>query len=111
MKILKYAALLVALLSMPVSAGTTVAKISQILLFDGGNLVYIYPVGGVREAPGCHGSNGDYISFSMDRPMAKEYLSLLMMAFASDKTVVFSTKDGCFDQSNSVTLNYFIVQS
>lgn len=110
MKIFKYAALLVILLSGSVSAGTTTAKISQILLFEGGNLVYVYPVGGVKEAPACHGGNGDYISFSMARPMAKEYLSMLMMAFAADRTVVFYTKNDCVDQSVSTTLNYFIVQ-
>jgi len=58
----------------------TLAKISKTLMFEDGNIVYIYPVGGVQNPPDCHGSNGDYLSFKISRPMAKEYLSVLMMA-------------------------------
>lgn len=94
--------------SIGLQANTT-AKIERILMFEGGNLVYIYPEGGVQEAPACHGSNGDYISFKMDRPMAKEYLSVLMAAFIAKKTVFFRTHGDCIDQSISDTLNYFAV--
>ena len=87
----------------------TIAKIDKILMFEGGNLVYIYPVGGVQNKPACHGSNGDYLSFSMARPMAKEYLSVLMMAFAMQKTVEFRTYGNCVDQSVSDTIMYFTV--
>ena len=76
---------------------------------EGGNLVYIYPVGGVQNKPDCHGSNGDYLSFSMARPMAKEYLSVLMMAFAMQKTVTFRTYRACVDQPVSDTIMYFTV--
>lgn len=76
---------LIMLFAASVQADTT-AKIDKILMYEGGNLVYIYPVGGVQNKPACHGSNGDYLSFSMARPMAKEYLSVLMMAFAMQKT-------------------------
>ncbi|RVT40511.1 hypothetical protein EMM73_19650 [Rheinheimera sediminis] len=37
-------------------AADTIAKIDSILMFEGGNLVYIYPVGGVQNKPACHGS-------------------------------------------------------
>ncbi|MDX1463942.1 MAG: hypothetical protein R3359_12865 [Marinirhabdus sp.] len=87
----------------------TVAKIEKILMYEGGNLVYIYPVGGVQNKPACHGANGDYLSFSMARPMAKEYLSVLMMAFAMQKTVEFRTYANCVDQSVSDTVMYFTV--
>ena len=91
------------------SLSDTAAKITQILMFEGGNIVYIYPEGGVRNPPPCHGSNGDYLSFSMGRPMAKEYLSVLMMAFAANKTVSFRTEGACIDQSISETIRYFSV--
>ena len=99
---------LIMLFAASVQADTT-AKIDKILMFEGGNLVYIYPVGGVQNKPACHGSNGDYLSFSMARPMAKEYLSVLMMAFAAQKTVAFRTKGACIDQSMSETIDYFTV--
>ncbi|GAB58217.1 hypothetical protein [Rheinheimera nanhaiensis] len=91
-----------------VQADTT-AKIDKILMYEGGNLVYIYPVGGVQNKPACHGSNGDYLSFSMARPMAKDYLSVLMMAFAMQKTVSFRTYRDCVDQPMSDTVMYFTV--
>jgi len=87
----------------------TVAKIEKILMYEGGNIVYIYPEGGVQNPPACHGSNGDYLSFKMDRPMAKEYLSVLMMAFTANKTVSFRTEGDCIDQSVSETITYFTV--
>jgi hypothetical protein len=71
----------------------------------------VYPKGGVQNPPPCHGSNGDYLSFKMDRPMAKEYLSVLMMAFAANKTVWFRTDGACNDQSVSETIRYFKVLS
>lgn len=55
---------LIMLFSAGVQADTT-AKIEKILMYEGGNLVYIYPVGGVQNKPACHGYNGDYLSFSM----------------------------------------------
>ncbi len=91
------------------SNANTTAKIERILMFEGGNMVYIYPEGGVKNPPDCHGSNGDYLSFKMDRPMAKEYLSVLMMAFSANKTVSFRTAGDCIDQSVSETIRYFTV--
>ncbi|WP_335900553.1 hypothetical protein [Shewanella algae] len=92
------------------SAHTT-AKIEKILMYEQGNIVYIYPAGGVTNPPACHGSNGDYLTFKMDRPMAKEYLSVLMMAFAAQKTVEFRTEGACIDQSVSETIRYFAVRN
>lgn len=93
------------------SFADTTAKISNILMYEQGNIVYIYPAGGVQNPPTCHGSNGDYLSFKMDRPMAKEYLSVLMMAFATQKTVWFRTYRNCVDQSVSETIMYFRVNN
>lgn len=104
----KMMATFLALCSFGAFANTT-AKIDKILMYEGGNLVYIYPAGGVQNPPACHGSNGDYLSFRMDRPMAKEYLSVLMMAFAASKTVSFNTEGACVDQSVSDTIRYFSV--
>ncbi|WP_235357470.1 hypothetical protein [Arsukibacterium sp. MJ3] len=41
----------------------TTAKIDKILMYEGRNLVYIYPVGSVQNKPACHGANGYYLSF------------------------------------------------
>lgn len=97
------------LYSTPATAGNFTARISSILLYEDGNLVYIYPQGGVQSPPACHGSNGDYTSFSMNRPRAREYLAALLMAHASGKTVTFRTAGACTDQSVSDTLRYFTI--
>jgi hypothetical protein len=90
-------------------AGTWTTKIDKILMYEGGNLVYVYPAGGVPNKPACHGSNGDYVSFSMARPKSKEYLAVLMLAFATNKNVEFTTYGACSDQSVSDTLMYFMI--
>lgn len=92
-------------------AGDFSARIAKVLMYEGGDLVYIYPEGGVRNPPACHGSNGDYTSFKMNRPRAKEYLAALLMAQASGKVVEFRTAGACQDQSVSDTLVYFSVIS
>ncbi|GAA5442634.1 hypothetical protein Misp06_00808 [Microbulbifer sp. NBRC 101763] len=99
----------IALFSQVSFAGATVAKIESFLLVDSTKLVYVYPEGGVNNPPACHGANGDYISFSMDRPMAKEYLSAIMYAHASGKTVSMRTHGACVDQTYSDTLHYLSV--
>ena len=102
--------LLMLLLIFPIEGvSNTTSKISKILVFEQGNIIYIYPETGVQNPPACHGSNGDYLSFKMSRPMAKEYLSVLMTAFVTNKTVNFSTYGDCIDQSVSETIKYFIV--
>lgn len=108
MKTLAFAILL--LISFTAFANTE-ARIKRILMNEDGNLVYIYPEGRVNDPPACHGSNGDYISFSMNRPRAKEYLAMLLVAFAAKKTVFFRTAGDCIDQSISDTLVYFWVNN
>lgn len=95
------------------SAAWTTAKIDRILFVEKGNggLVYIYPKGGVIDPPACHGSNGDYTSFSVERPMAKEYISGLMAAMMANKRVGLRTAGNCVDQGVSDTLMYFTVYS
>jgi hypothetical protein len=85
------------------------ARITNLLFWDQGDLVYIYVEGGTQGRPACAGSNGDYISFAMSRPRAKEYIAGLMMAFAAGKTVTFRTEGACIDQSVSDTLTYFTI--
>lgn len=87
------------------------AKISNILFYEDGNLFYIYLQGGTQGRPACAGSNGDYLSFSMNRPRAKEYIAGLMMAFSTDRSVTFFTAGACVDQSVSDTIRYFVVNS
>lgn len=45
-----------ALYATPATAGQFNARISGILLYEDGNLVYVYPQGGVQSPPACHGS-------------------------------------------------------
>ena len=94
-------------------AGTTTAKIQSVLIYDGVSpgLVYVYPVGGVSNAPACHGSNGDYYSFAMNRPLAKEYYAMVLAAQATGATVKFYGTGACDDQWMSETLSYMRVES
>jgi hypothetical protein len=94
-----------------VSAGDFTARIKSILLYEDGELVYVYPEGGVQSPPACHGSNGDYTSFKMSRPRAREYLAALLAAQMAGKSVHFRTAGVCTDQSMSDTLLYFRVDS
>ena len=92
-------------------ASSMTARIERILIFEGGHLVYVYPVGGVVNPPGCHGANGNYYSFSLNRPRAKEYLAGLLSAQAQGATVAFYGTGTCEDQSISETLSYFSIIS
>ena len=101
---------LIALLPLLATASTTTTTISRVLFWDGGNLIYVYPTGGLpTNAPSCHGSNGSYYSFSTTRSMAKEYISGLLSAQARKATVTIYGKGDCIDQSNSETLHYFSI--
>ena len=73
--------------------------------------MYVYPVGGVLNPPGCHGSNGSYYSFSLARPRAKEYLAGLLVAQSQGATVSFYGTGTCTDQSVSETLAYYSIGS
>jgi hypothetical protein len=98
-------------LSTAVGASAVSARIERILIFEDGNLVYVWPVGGLPNPPGCHGSNGNYYSFSLNRPRAKEYLAGLLSAQAQGATVAFYGTGTCQDQSVSETLSYFAIIS
>ncbi|WP_444919099.1 hypothetical protein [Microbulbifer sp. JMSA003] len=87
----------------------TVAKIDSFVLIDTKNLVRIYPEGGVQNPPACHGWNGDYISFSMSRPMGKEYLDSIIYAHSENKTVTLTTFPACADETGTVTLHHIKV--
>jgi hypothetical protein len=98
-------------LSCSAFASSMSARIERILIFEGGNLVYVYPVGGVVNPPACHGANGSYYSFSLNRPRAKEYLAGMLAAQAQGATVAFYGTGTCDDQSVSETLAYFSIAS
>jgi len=93
------------------SASSMQARIERILICDGCNLVYVYPVGGVTNPPACHGSNGNYYSFSLGRTRAKEYLAGLLAAQAQGAMVAFYGTGSCTDQAVSETLDYFSIAS
>lgn len=92
------------------SAGTTTATIREILISN--DLVYVYPAGGLVNPPSCHGANGAYYSFSLERKRAKEYLAGLLSAQAQGGRVIFYGTGACDDQPNvSETLAYFSIIS
>ena len=94
---------------LPAFAGTTVAKIAQILLYDAGNLVYVYPAGGVQNPAPCQASNVTFYSFSLARPMGRQYLAALMGAQARNATVIFQGSGTCTDQAIAETLGVVVV--
>lgn len=98
-------------LSQAALASSITARIERILIFEDGNLVYVYPVGGVVNPPACHGSNGNYYSFSLNRPRAKEYPAGLLSAQAQGAFIAFYGTSTCTDQSVSETLSYFAIIS
>ena len=93
-----------------VQAGSTTAKIAKLLVVEDSGLVYVYPEGGVQGAPSCHGSNGNYYSFSMTRPFGKIYYATLLAAKLSGSLVFLYGKGACLDQSLSETLSYVEVR-
>lgn len=100
------------LVSLPVFADTK-AKIKRIAIIEDSDLIYVYPEGGVTNAPACHTiyDGHDYISFSMNRPRAKEYLAVLLTSFSLQKIVYLRTAGDCIDQSYSDTLVYFWIDN
>lgn len=87
-------------------AGTTTASIQAIRLVSSLNLVYVYPSGGVQSAPGCQAASGaSYYSFSMSRPMAKEYVAALLAAHARGTPVALVGTGACQDEATSETLD------
>ena len=99
------------MMSSVVFGSSMVARIERILIFEGGDLVYVYPVGGVQNPPACHGANGSYYSFSLARPRGKEYLAAMLAAQAERASVAFYGTGTCTDQSVSETLAYFSIAS
>lgn len=96
----------VALLPSAASAGTTTAAIQSIRLNSSANLVYVFPVGGVQGAPSCQAAtSASYYSFSMTRPMAREYLAALLSAHARGTPVTLVGTGACQDEATSETLD------
>jgi hypothetical protein len=89
-------------------ATVTTATIAQVLVWSSGNLVYVYPIGGITGSPAC-GAASPYYSFSYSRPMASAYLAALLAAQASGATVDLWGTGACTDQSTSETLDYLRV--
>jgi hypothetical protein len=92
------------------TAGTTSnTTVKQILLYEGGDLAYVYPTLGVTAPPACAGAT-TYYSFRLDRPRAKEYLAGLMAAQVAGLTVTFTGTGACTDQATSETLAYYVME-
>jgi len=90
------------------ASGPTTTTLAHILVWSAGNLVYVYPTGGITGGPAC-GSSHPYYSFSYSRPMAAAYLAALLAAQARGTTVTIFATGTCTDESISETLDYFEV--
>jgi hypothetical protein len=91
-------------------ASTTTSTVAEVLLYSGGNLVYVYPTGGIPGVPAC-GAGQPYYSFSFSRAMANGYLAGLLSAQARGATVTFYGSGTCSDQTISETLSYFSINN
>ena len=92
------------------TAGTTSnTTIRQLLLYDIGDLVFVYPAIGVTAPLACAGANG-YYTFRMDRPRAREYLAGLMAAQVAGLNVNLIGTGACTDDATSETLAYFVME-
>ena len=92
------------------TAGTTSnTTVRQLLLYDIGDLVFVYPANGVTAPPACAGANG-YYTFRMDRPRAREYLAGLMAAQVAGLNVNLIGTGACTDDATSETLAYFVME-
>ena len=83
--------------------------IDAITIAESMMLIYIFPTGGITSPPACHGSNGDYYSISMTRPLANKLLDALLSAQAHNVRLSFTGAGDCIDQSVSETLDYFTI--
>ena len=87
-------------------AGSTTAPIDKIRMISALNIVYVYPAGGIASPASCQTAGGQaYYSFSMARPMAKEYFAALLAAHARGTPVALVGTGTCQDESVSETLD------
>jgi hypothetical protein len=101
--------LALALASGLAAAGTTSnTTVKEILLYEAGDLVYVYPTIGLTAPPGC-AIDPTYYSFKLNRPRAKEYLAGLMAAQVAGLTVTITGTGACTDHATSETLAYYSV--
>lgn len=100
-------AVLVASIASPSAWGsTTTGSIQSIRFSHSENMVYVYPVDGIKGSPNCRSaSTTAYYSFSMSRPMAKEYVAALLAAHARGTQVTLVGLGSCQDDPASETLD------
>ena len=103
------------------NAGELTGRVSGILVAEGSTtpIVFVFLEGGtvgkyipsLPGRPACAGANGDYISFRLDRPAGKQYLSAVMLAYSLGKSVLFRTTSSCVDDTQSDTIQYLMLTS
>lgn len=92
---------------------TFTAQLEKMTFYEDAGIIIIYPKGGINVPDGivkntC--ATSDYISFSSNRAMAKEYLSGLLSAYATKAPVQLTLYNDCVDHSVSHTLLYFSLE-
>jgi hypothetical protein len=92
-------------------AGSVTTTITKIQLYETGMLVTVWLSSPMTGSPPCDSVGGTYTSFSMTRPMAKEYLNALLSVQARQATVTFYGANDCIDQTDLETLQHFQVHS
>ena len=94
-------------------------KIDKILVSEDNGLMYIYPSVDIETQFGeslnvCHdqsayGSWGNFVTYRMSRARSQEYISLISMAFATNKTIDLVLVNDCTELGVSVALSYIRV--
>jgi hypothetical protein len=90
-------------------AASTTTTINKIQIYETDMLISVWLNGGTSAQASCDSVGGAYISFSITRPMAKEYLTTLLSAQSQQATVTVWGANDCIDQTDVETLLYFQV--
>lgn len=98
---------------------TLTTKIDKILVSEDNGLMYVYPSADIETTFGqslnaCHdqtayGSWGNFVTYRLTRPNSQEYISLMSMAFATNKTIDLVLDNNCTELGVSVALSYIRV--
>lgn len=79
--------------------------IDRVAVVGSKNLMYIYPEGGITDLTSCATSSA-YFVYRIDRPLAKEYLSLALAAQVSKQAVYIGSEDNCSDWPERETIQW-----
>lgn len=110
-RVIKYLALSSILFTNAIYASTYTGKISSIIIRDSDGLVYVYMEGQrVGNIPSCSAYNYMMIK-NENSATGKRQLAQLLLAQATNKTVVIVGYDVCTRWANGEDINYIEVRT